>query len=428
MASNRIKPIVGIIHSDEESDSSESSLLAKYFGALLFLGEYSSVRITALPLNPKNKKNKSKNKTTEKNTSNEKQVSVLHIATNKPKIVVESEDFQMKADIKDLKDCHVIIVCVNPTDTQQCAEILKKLPTKKTPVGIFSFQYGCKNFDTLSGCLGTVDHLLFDGAVSFHIVKGLSDQVLRPLIKGQNLVLERLTAEKAEFGSNYVNLLSTMEIPILFRKTLTPFTWGSMVFNCHTCLNALTGDPMKEFMSLRRNRLLYAQMIRECLAALRMAAAHGDWVPDGGACCPVTLAVLEQALCLPDFIYPIFAYFCLQCSTSDNGSSVQVDLHNGQDTNGLWCMKQLIDVGTKYKIKMSLCLLVYEEIEKAIKLKEGVPRIKTDAIIKILNKNDIVLLSTNQLIKSLLILFIIILGLWVLSFVVDVLLPRASGM
>jgi len=91
-------------------------------------------------------------------------------------------------------------------------------------------------------------------------------------------------------------------------------------------------------------------------------------------------------------------------------------------------MKQLIDVGTKYKIKMSLCLLVYEEIEKAIKLKEGVPRIKTDAIIKILNKNDIVLLSTNQLIKSLLILFIIILGLWVLSFVVDVLLPRASGM
>jgi len=54
------------------------------------------------------------------------------------------------------------------------------------------------------------------------------------LFEGQ-IVLERLTKEKAEHGSQFVNLLSTTEIPFLFRKVLTRKCRHASSFPIHCC-------------------------------------------------------------------------------------------------------------------------------------------------------------------------------------------------
>ena len=169
----------------------------------------------------------------------------------------------MNCSVATLADCHVIILCVNPTDTERAVSLLKTtLPTPSKahdqPIGIFTFQHGSSNFEKIETVLkGRSNLLLIDGAVGFHVVRGRADGVIRPLVPGQ-LVLERLSKEKSVHGVNFVNLLSTTQLPMLFRKKLTPFTWGTMVHDCYFAINALTGDSLDSFLRSRKNRLIYA--------------------------------------------------------------------------------------------------------------------------------------------------------------------------
>jgi hypothetical protein len=43
------------------------------------------------------------------------------------------------------------------------------------------------------------------------------------------------------------------------------YIWGSVVHDCCHATNALTGGPLRQHLFNRTNRLVYAQMIRECL-------------------------------------------------------------------------------------------------------------------------------------------------------------------
>jgi hypothetical protein len=233
---NKIKPVVGVIYSDPEHSSSvESSLLAKYLAGLLFLGKYSSIRLIALPKDKQSKKQKKEGKENDNSISKDnitsdeagkqqpqRSVSVL-TPTNRTVVVVnQSSEFQMNCTVDILKDCHILLVCVNPNDSERTAKILSSLPKKDPLVGIFSLQYGCKNFDYITARLvvcvhvcvcifvrlsvhvpvikinvnqikththsvSATDHALFDGAVGFHVVQGVSDNVLRPLTDGNRL-------------------------------------------------------------------------------------------------------------------------------------------------------------------------------------------------------------------------------------------------
>jgi ketopantoate reductase len=270
----------------------------------------------------------------------------------------EQPDFQTNCGIATLKDCHVILVCVIATDTERTVALLKTTLPAHTkaegpPIGIFSFQHGCSNFDKIeAGLKGSANLLLVDGAVGFHVVRGRVDGVIRPLVPGQ-LVLERLSKEKSDHGVNFVNLLSTTELPMLFRKKLTPYTWGTMVQDCCLATNALTGGSLDSHLRARTNRLVYAQMIRECLQVFRVAANYDKWAPSNAASCSIELPMLEQLLCLPDLLFAPVKYFAFPCAP-DAGSPAQDDLQARRNTTALWTMQQLVGVGTKYTVRMAL--------------------------------------------------------------------------
>ena len=321
----KIKPIVGCVYS-ATGVSGESELSAQYLGGLLFLGGYSSVKLVAM-----HKEGKSDDTISSASVSSGKiTLSNPYWPSPGPRDVEDGEHFKRNCEFASLADCHVIIVCVDALDTERCGKALcKLLPKKKMsddttpPVGIFTLQHGCKNHEKLSSALNGSEHMLLDGAIGFHVAKSPIDGVLRPFMPG-SLVLERLSKEKAEFGSPFVNLLSTTDIPILFRKVLTPFTWGTMIFNAGITANALTGSSMEEHFRSRTNRLVFAQIIRECLSTFRAAAGYqANWAPDCSASFSLSLGVLEQILCLPNVLWVPVAWTLLKIAPGA-GSPTQV--------------------------------------------------------------------------------------------------------
>jgi len=316
---SRRKPRVGIIASGPHKISNQSQLLAQYLGGLLVLGEYSNVRIAYLD-------SETSCKTPSKDAT--KSITLMPASCRgSPQTVPVGTDFELYAELSSLKDCDMIINVANASDSGQCAHVLKQVLSDRSeremPIGLFSLQHGARSFETISSNLKGQDHLLLlDSTIGFHVVEGKVDGVLRPLLPG-SIIMERLSKEKAEHGLKFDNLIATMDIPILYRKVLTPFTWGTMIFDCCFSLNALSGESLEDHLKDRHARLIYAQMIRECLQAFKAAAQLGPWAPDGSASCPVSLSILEVLLCLPTLLFvPIFR--CLFPAASSAGSSVQV--------------------------------------------------------------------------------------------------------
>ena len=139
------KPIVALVCSNPRfADSDESRLLAQFLGGLLHIGGFSRVRVVNLPGPCDGVK-------ADAPEIHEKQITIVPMEKITPTVVTESEDFLLNAPCDCLKECHVVIVCVSPPDSTRTGEMLARLiPKKDVPIGIFSLQHGCKNFDKLS--------------------------------------------------------------------------------------------------------------------------------------------------------------------------------------------------------------------------------------------------------------------------------------
>jgi len=51
-----------------------------------------------------------------------------------------------------------------------------------------------------------------------------------------------------------------------------------------------------------------------------------------------------------------------------------------RETNGLWALKQLCEVGNKYNVDMPACNAVRDMLRKAVREKDGVPSLKPEKL------------------------------------------------
>jgi hypothetical protein len=77
------------------------------------------------------------------------------------------------------------------------------------------------------------------------------------------IMLERLSKEIARVADGPVNLLETLDFEILYRKTLTPYAWGTLMYENMFALNIITGGDLRDTIRCRKHRLVLAFMIRE---------------------------------------------------------------------------------------------------------------------------------------------------------------------
>jgi 2-dehydropantoate 2-reductase len=195
-----------------------------------------------------------------------------------------------------------------------------------------------------------------------------------------------------------------------------------MVFDCALVLNSLTGDTFEDFLSIRSNRLLWAEMIRECLAAFTAASKSGGWSPDCGASCVIPLWLMEQVLCLPTVLFHPMMWAFLGVSPG-LGAPMQDDLRHRKRSNGEFTLRELTNVGSKNMVLMPACDRVLVLLRSAVLEKNGVPCLKSTEIIASINSS---FPSTRQLISSCFLMLSALFGLFVLNVFVDVLLPRES--
>lgn len=404
-----VKPSVAFVHSGLEF-SSESQLMARYLAACLFLGEYATCHTVCFD----------SGKAKAMRGPAPRSITVVPPKKSRPVEVQQSVDFQLDAGFDVLKECQVVVVLVDSLDSDALAERLAKTLPKKRNIGVFCLQHGVKNYSALEHALEETGNFSFDGVAGMHVVEDLNTGALKMLSKGGSLVIERLSRDKTDWGNKYINLLSTMDVNILFRKLLTPHTWGMLVLHLFLSTNALCGGTARQHLRSRPARRVCAQMIRESRAVLTAAARKGQWTPDITAGCWLSLAAFEQMLCLPTFLFVPLSWFVFNV-TADAGSPTQVDLHARRKTNVSFTLSELVEVAIKQAVPAPALKLVRQEMRKAVSAGDGVPSIDPAELFQQVGSPTA---STDDLVSTVAWRVGIFLGLVVLLILIDAAIPR----
>ena len=101
-----------------------------------------------------------------------------------------------------------------------------------------------------------------------------------------------------------------MDLTIHFRKQLTAYTWGVLVYEAMYALHAATSikkgqdSGMRAMLQNTRCRLALASMVRESNLLLTKVAQGGKWKPELlGVSTNGSLWLLEMLLCFPTFLF-----------------------------------------------------------------------------------------------------------------------------
>lgn len=195
--------------------------------------------------------------------------------------------------------------------------------------------------------------------------------------------LQRIAKEDIDIADKPLRLLEVLPgILFFYRKTLTPLSWGVLLYELLYSLNTLTGGTLADSLSDGEVRMVYASLLRECRGALRTAARSGAWRPDFSLCCTTSATIwltssghvdacwlLEILLSAPDWLFNLARvgqwYFNVPCGSSVAGgmnlinSPGQIDILAGRPTCNARTLGDIIEAGERVSAPMNLmkCLL-----------------------------------------------------------------------
>lgn len=343
------KPIVGILYSDDNEDSQESYFVARYIGALLVLTGYAEIRLVGLTDYSQDLRTISR-------------IKILHPLSGKS-VDAPASDIGV-GKFSTLFDCDVIIVTVNPKDSDLCGRKLSNLFTKKSKIVVFCLQRGVKYGEELSKQLSLNKSItILEGIVGFAVVPHPKTGVLSSTVCSPGVTLYRLTKEVALIAEGPLNLLEHTNLTFLYTKTLTVHAWGVLMYESIYALNAVTGGTMRGLLDNWRWRVILSCMIREQIKALNAAARGGAWKPNLSLVAPsiMTPKLLEMLLLLPSFVlFPLMAV--LQFRVPALPSPILVDLNNGRRTSVHGQLEEFLSTGMRHKVAMPICEAVLHQI------------------------------------------------------------------
>lgn len=208
----RRRPKVGIIYSTtaSEKESNESSNLAHYYCANLVRSGHCTVSMVGMQ----------KDGSLPMNLSQNFRLSYYPPTARKP-VEVATTDIQF-AHWDAVESCHVIIVCVNSTDTETCVEKLKDVLQNHQGVVVFGMQRGVRNSGLLKdGMHGLRGVVMLECIVSFAVVKHPKTGAYISTSPRGVMVCERLAKEIEKKAIGPLNLMEYMEVDFQYRKVLT---------------------------------------------------------------------------------------------------------------------------------------------------------------------------------------------------------------
>ena len=175
---------------------------------------------------------------------------------------------------------------VNSEDTASAAKKLCELfickkEDKKDKIPVFSIQRGVRNGQALKE---NVDDqlnriMILECSLNFTVIPD-SAGILSASNLTPRLLIERLSKEAEKFCMGPINLLESCDVfDFYYDKNITQSTWGVLLFDNLSALNAVTSGTLKWTLGDRTNRRVLSTMMRESRMALLRGAGGQGWAP-----------------------------------------------------------------------------------------------------------------------------------------------------
>lgn len=297
------------------------------------------------------------------------------LSTSKP-IEIPASDITF-GHWNSIEDCHVLITTVNSRDNKECCTRLKNMKEMmiNKKIVVFSMQRGVGNCNLLKDTFGGKGILIIDCVLGYAVVPhNKNPSAYTSTVKNPMLVMERLSKENEALGNGPMNLIEHMGMYVYYKKTLTPCSWGVLMYDNLYALNALTGGTMSATMSNYQYRLVYASMLRECRKALQAASRGGGWKPDISLISSyLTPLMFELILVLPNVLFYLVIYM-LDLMPVSLASPMQIDLLEGRFTVATENLTELINTGKRYGSSMAVCAAVLAKIQEIETIPSAVSR------------------------------------------------------
>jgi len=271
-----------------------------------------------------------------------------------------SAEIKLSDDPAILGDAGIILVTVKSDDTPEIANLIARHAAKDAV--IVSLQNGTANVAVLRAALP--DHVVIAGMVPFNVIS----------LGGGHF--HRATSGDIVMGPDAANTARALSQPELaFRAVdnITGIQWGKLLVNLNNALVALSDLPLREQLSQRAWRALFADQWRE---ALRIIKADGI-APVSMTPIPASLTPLM--LKLPDAVFAKVAASMVKIDPKAR-SSMWEDLQLGRRTEIDHLQGLIVTLAKRHGLRAPLSERIVALIRKAEQAGKGSPKLTPDQI------------------------------------------------
>ena len=271
-----------------------------------------------------------------------------------------SAEIRLSADPAVLADAGIILVTVKSNDTPEIAGLIARHAAKDAV--IVSLQNGTGNVAVLRKALP--DHRVLAGMVPFNVV-AMGDGHFHRATSG-NILLEQDSDGTAK-------QLSQPELAFRAVDNITGVQWGKLLVNLNNALVALSDLPLREQLSQRPWRVLFANQWRE---ALRVIAAEGI---EPVSTTPLPASFTPFILKLPNFLFERLAASMVQIDPNAR-SSMWEDLQRGRRTEIDHLQGVIVELAKRHGLKAPLSARIATLVRNAEQAGKGSPGLSPEQI------------------------------------------------
>ncbi|MFZ1815455.1 MAG: 2-dehydropantoate 2-reductase [Rhizobiaceae bacterium] len=252
----------------------------------------------------------------------------------------------MSQDIKSLTGCDVVLVCVKSMDTAAVARTLADVIAPDTL--IVSLQNGVSNTAILREALPG-NHVLA-GIVTFNVVQ-IGGNRFHQGTEGEIIL------EDAKGALQLATTLVSAGVAASVDKNIKAVLWGKLLMNLNNAVNAISGLPLKQQLSIRKHRLVLADCIEEGLRVLRKAGIKPAKIGK------VSPGLAPTLLRLPDPVFRIVASGMLQMD-DDARSSMAEDLERGREPEIEHLQGEIVRLGRQINVPTPVNVAVMAKVQE----------------------------------------------------------------
>lgn len=259
-----------------------------------------------------------------------------------------------------LAGASVVLVTVKSADTAGMADIIAR--HAPADAVIVSLQNGVSNLSLLREKLP--GRRVLGGMVPFNVI-ALGEGRFHRATSG-DIVIERDDAGTA-------GKLSVPGLQMRATDDIAGVQWGKLLFNLNNALNALADLPLRQQLSQRGWRRLYADQVAEALTAI-----EAEGIKPASAA-PLPVGWIPPLLRLPDPLFELVLGRTMKIDPEAR-SSMWEDLQRGRRTEIDYLQGVIIEIAGRRGLPAPLSRRIVELIRKAEADGKGSPRLTAEQV------------------------------------------------